>query len=58
MTVRELIMWLKNETVHNSLCCLQKPVDGLSKLFNAAGLWIFFVKDSGRILRGSPKDVT
>ena len=44
----------KNETAPISLGCLHKPVDGLPKLFNAAGLWISFVKD----LRSSPKDVT
>ena len=40
-----------------SLCRLYKSVNDWLKLFNAAGLWISFLKDSGWIFCNNPKDV-
>lgn len=34
-----------------------KPVDDAFELFNAAGLWILFVKDTARVFDDSPTDV-
>lgn len=36
---------------------LYEPADHPFKSFNAAGLWIFFVKDWGRVFCDSPEDV-
>lgn len=46
----QIVLWRGNDTFPGSLGCLYKPVDHLSKLFNAAGLWICLVMDSGQIL--------
>lgn len=43
------VTW-ENETFPVSVSCPFKPVDNYFKLFNEAGLWIFFfVKDWGQI---------
>lgn len=36
---------VKKETFPIPLSCQYKRMDNLLKLFNAAGLWIFFLKD-------------
>lgn len=52
-------MWVDcNVTWQNETLQLSTQACGWFQFFNAAGLWIFFLKDSGRIFRHSPMDVT
>ena len=44
---------VKNETFPVPLSCQYKHVDNLLKLFNAAGLWIFFLRDLCQIFQQS-----
>lgn len=49
----------KNESFLVSLSCLNKPVDGLFEMFNAAGLRVFFVKGLGSDFpQQNPKNTT